>query len=270
MLITDAISRVRAEIGDPLQPFLTNSLGDGLTSLYDLPKQNLDASTITATIVNGATTTLLNSQTDYVLNTELGFIQLTNPVPNGANLIIQGMAWALFTDEELETYINDSVNQHCYNQFIEIRSHDKRGFIMYREVPKNLDNLPSIEEPLIVMLSTYNVLWVLANDAATDANIQTAEGTNIDRVSRYRQLMDHIMMLEDRYQRYCGQLNVGAFRIETLKLRRVSRTTGRLVPLFKEREYDDHAWPLRELPQIDRHNADGSGIPSPLWNASGY
>lgn len=270
MLMSDAISRVRLEIGDPLQPFLTNSLGDGLTTLYDLPKQHLDAITITVTQISGANTTVLANGPDYTLNTELGFIQLNKPVPNLANLLVQGMAWAMFTDDELTTYIQDSVNQHCFNQIIEERYRDKRGFISYRETPKNLTNLPEVEEPLIVMLATYNTLWVLANDAATDANIQTVEGTNIDRVTRYRQLMDHIMDLESRYQRYCGLLNVGAFRIEMLKLRRVSRTTGRLVPLFKEREYDDHTWPTRELPQVDRHDTDGSGIPSPLWNASGY
>jgi len=270
MQMSDAITRVRLEIGDPLQPFQTNSLGDGMTTLYDLPKQHLDDSTINVILINGASTTMLANGPDYTLNTELGFLQLAIPVPNLATLIIQGQAWAMFTDDELRTYIQDSVNQHCFNQFIEERYRDKRGFITYRETPKNLTNLPAIEEPLIVMLSTYNTLWVLANDAATDANIQTVEGTNIDRISRYRQLMDHIMTLEQRYQEYCGQLNVGVFRIETLKLRRVSRTTGRLVPLFKEREYDDHTWPTRELPVVDRHNSDGSGIASPLWNSSGY
>lgn len=270
MLTTDLISRVRDEIGDPLQPFLTNSLGDGMTTLYDLPKQNLDPSLITVTIVNGASTTVLIQDIDYTIFTELGYVILKNPVPNNANLIVQGQAWAMFTDDELTTYINDSANQHCFNQFIEERYRDKRGFITYRDTPKNLSNLPTIEEPLIVMLATYNVFWVLANDAATDANIQTAEGTNIDRVSRYQQLMNHIMMLEDRYQRYSALLNVGAFRIETMKLRRVSRTTGRLVPLFKDREYDDHRYPVREIPVIDSHDVDGSGVPSPLWNAQGF
>jgi hypothetical protein len=130
-------------------------------------------------------------------------------------------------------------------------------------------NLPSVEEPLLIMLSTINVLWVLANDAATDANIQTAEGTNVDRTSRYRQLMDHIVELQERYERYSGQLNVGVFRAETLRVRRVSRTTNRLIPIFTDREYDDHSWPTRELPDIDSHNQDDSGIPSPLWNAQG-
>jgi len=270
MYMHEAIRRVRLEIGDPLQPFMTNSLGDGLTSLYDLPKQNIDKDSVTVTLVNGASTQVLTNNVDYTIDDVLGFLQLTNPVPNGAMLLTQGKAWGMFTDHELRTYIMDSVRQHTHGQYRTERFHDKRGFITYREDEKLLEDLPQIEEPLIVMLSTYNVLWVLANDAATDANIATAEGTSIDRVSRYRQLMDHIMTLEERYQRYCGLLNVGAFRIEMLKLRRVSRTTGRLVPLFAEREYDDHRWPDRQLPQIDKPDMDDSGIPSPLWNASGY
>jgi hypothetical protein len=127
-----------------------------------------------------------------------------------------------------------------------------------------------IEEPLLVMLATVNVLWTLANDAATDTDIQTAEGTNVDRLGRYRQLIGHIGELTDRYQEYCGQLNVGMYRTETRKLRRVSKTTGRLVPLFEDREYDDSRWPVRMLPNIDRNDVDDSGIPSPLWHSMGY
>lgn len=270
MLMSDMINRVRLEIGDPLQPFMTTSLGDGMTSEYDLPKQNIDEGSVTVTIVNGASTTVLNPDTDYTINDQLGYLQLSSPVPNNATLIVQGNAWAMFTDDELTVYIQDAVNQHTQGSTITERYRDKRGFITYRDDEKTLWNLPAIEEPLVVMLATYNVLWVLANDAATDANISTAEGTSIDRVSRYRQLMDHIDTLQERYQTFSGLLNVGAFRIETLKLRRLSRTTGRLVPLFKEREYDDHRWPTRELPQIDAHDEDNSGVPSPLWNSSGY
>lgn len=270
MDVNDMITRIRTEIGDPLQPFMTNNLGDGFTQLYDLPKQNIDPDSLVAYIVSGASTTTLNPDTDFDLNSELGFIELSNPVPNGATLITQGNAWGMFTDSDLTTYIAESVRQHTHGRTITERKWSKQGWITYREEPVNLSNLPPIEEPLLVMLTTINVFWTLANDAATDANIQTAEGTNVDRTGRYAQLMGHIADLQERYERYSGQLNVGVFRDEVLKLRRFSRTTGRLVPLFREREYDDHRWPQRELPQIDIHNEDDSGIPSPLWNASGY
>ena len=269
MQLTDMISRVRLEIGDPYQPFKTSTLGDGMTSLYDLPKQNVDEGSFTITIANGATITELADGTDFTINDDLGMVELTNPVPNGAVLIMQGNAWGMFTDEDLEIYINDSVNQHTYNRSITERIRTSQGFITYRKMPMTLMNLPAIEEPLVVMLSTINVLWTLANDASTDTDIQTAEGTNVNRIARYRQLMDHITELQERYERYCGQLNVGVFRWETLRIRRVSRTTNRLVPVFTDREYDEHTWPQRELSDIDQHNADPSGIPSPLWNAQG-
>jgi hypothetical protein len=269
MQLTDMINRVRLEVGDPYQPFKTSTLGDGMTSLYDLPKQNLDPVSFTVTVVNGASLNELVLGTDFIINDELGMVELTTPVPNGATLIMQGNAWGMFTDDDLMTFVNDSVNQHCYNRVIEERIRTSQGFIAYRNTPMTLTNLPVIEEPLLVMLSCINVFWTLANDASTDTDIVTAEGTNVNRIARYQQLMSHIADLQERYERYCGQLNVGVFRWEVLRLRRVSRTTNRLIPVFTDREYDDHTWPTRELSPVDQHNADDSGIPSPLWNAQG-
>ena len=54
--VTDLISRVRAEIGDPPQPFRTTALGDGRTQWYDLPKQQIQDIT-EAAIVAGASFT---------------------------------------------------------------------------------------------------------------------------------------------------------------------------------------------------------------------
>lgn len=270
MKMNEAIRRLRMEIGDPPRSFSSTYLGDGMTSDYDLPKQNIDIDTLSVQVLDGATLTTLGNGPDYQISSEQGFLQLTNPVPYGAKLIAQGTAWGLFTDRDLRGFIEDSVHQHCHGRTITERMRTFQGFISYREEEINLYNLPEIEEPLVITLATINVFWTLANDAATDTDIQTAEGTNVNRLGRYRQLMDHIQDLTEKYERYCGQLNVGLYRNEVVKLRRLSRTTGRLVPIFKEREYDDHRWPTRELPQIDSHDEDDSGIPSPLWNASGY
>lgn len=270
MQMHEALWRLRIEIGDPPRSFQTNSLGDGMTSDYDLPKQNIDVDTLSVSIVNGAVVSYLVNGPDYQVNSNQGFLQLTSPVPAGAVLITQGTAWGLFTDRELGRFVKDSVNQHCHGRTTKERMRTFRGFISYREMPIELNNLPQIEEPLLIMLCTINVLWTLANDAATDTDISTAEGTNVDRLGRYRQLISHISELQERYERYCGQLNVGAFRMETRKLRRVSKTTGRYVPTFEDREYDDARWPVRELPGIDSNDVDDSGIPSPLWNSQGY
>jgi hypothetical protein len=309
--MTDLIARVRAEIGDPPQPFRTTALGDGQTQWFDLPKQNISAIT-TAEIVNGASLTALTdcsaaaawssatayttgqlvtyqngfyqavqnstNQTPtnatywsnitasaYTINDGLGQIQLGAFLPNNATLIMAGNSWSLFTDAELTTYLTESVNQHCYGRTIKTRLLDFRGFIDYQEVPIGLSNLPPIEMPLVVMLATINVFWTLANDVASDVNVHTAEGTSIDRSAQYQQIMSQIGAMTQRYQDLCGQLNVGVYRAETMTLRRSSRTTGRLVPLFTEQEYDDHTLPTRQLPPVDKRYEDGSGIPSRFY-----
>lgn len=269
MKIEEALRRLRMEIGDPSLSFKSNYLGDGLTTDYDLPKQNIDIHSTVVAITNGATIITLQNGVDYFLNEHQGYLQLINPVPFGATITVTGNAWGLFTDRELAKFIDDSVRQHCAERTIKERMRTYRGFISYRETPMILNNLPLIEEPLLVMLATINVLWTLANDAATDTDIVTAEGTNVNRLGRYRQVIGHIAELQERYERYCGQLNVGAFRTVTRKLRRVSLTTGRLVPIYEDREFDDVRWGVRLLPQIDTYDEDDSGIPSPLWSSSG-
>lgn len=206
--------------------------------------------------------------TAFTVNAALGKILLAQPIPINATLIASGTSWALFSDDDLYRIILESCHQHVYGSVIEERYRDAHGFIRYRETPKSLLNLPAIEEPLVVILSVINCFWAMTNDSASDANVQTAEGTVIDRTTRYQHLMQQIQAETDRYMDYCGQLNVGLYRAETLQLRRTSKTTGRLVPLFTPREYDDARWPVREIPAIDRRNQDNSGVPSPLWSSN--
>ena len=133
MYMHEAIRKIRIEIGDPPRSFATNSIGDGMTSLYDLPKQNIDLNVFQVSIVNGSTTQVLVNGPDYQVNAHQGFLTLSSPVPFGANLITQGRAWGLFTDEELEYYVKTSSRQHCYGRTVKERMRTFRGFISYRE-----------------------------------------------------------------------------------------------------------------------------------------
>ena len=318
---SDVISRVRTEIGDPLQTFNTNALTDGVSILYNLPKQQLDSIGVVA-IVNSSvytaytdvssalpwstssayttgalvslnsgqyyfqaaqnstgTTPQSNGTSNaywtaisshaYIINMQLGQVQLIQPAPVNCQLIINGTCWSLFSDGELTTYVNDAVAEHCFNRTIQERFYDQLGRITYADIPMNLSNLPAIEFPLVSTLAIINTYWALANDTATDFNVQTAEGTNINRTAQYNQILNQIEQLTKRYRDYCGQLNVGLYRTDVFELRRTSYTTGRLVPLFKPSEYDDHRWPTRILPERRRMNEDNSGIASPLWNGTG-
>jgi hypothetical protein len=207
-----------------------------------------------------------NSQIVYTLDSMNGIIQFSQPIPLNATMTVSGQAWGMFTDEDLESIIHEASRQHCQGQTLTERFRSVQGFITYRDVPKDLHHLPKIEESLVVTLADVKAMWILATDAATDVNVATAEGTNIDRSARYQQLMMHIGNLTEAYTQWCGQLGVGLYRIESLNLRRVSYTNNRLVPIFRDREYDDHRYPVRELPPIDRREEDTSGVPSPIWN----
>jgi hypothetical protein len=324
---TTALLLIRRDIGDPSETFLTNTLGDGMTLLFDLPPQNVNpigllvqytqnsvTTVIQPTVVPGTATydsptgssnfaawsnvptyqpgalvtylgnyyqcQISNANTApntnsgiwgfplivYTLDGVNGMLQFNTPIPNEATIIVTGQAWGMFSDMDLTTILDDATRQHCMGQTITERYRTSEGFITYRDAPKTLANLPALEENLVVTLADIDALWILATDAATDVNIQTAEGTNIDRSARYSQLMTHIQNLRQKYEVWCGQLGVGLFRSEVITIRRVSYTNNRLVPIFREREYDDHRYPVRELPQIDRRDEDTSGIPSPVWN----
>ena len=210
--------------------------------------------------------TVWNPVTVYTLDSMNGTLTFNQPPVLGATLRVQGQAWGMFTDVDLTTIVEQATWEHCEGQTLTERYRSSQGFITYRDTPKTLYNLPKREEMLVVTLADIEAFWNLASDAASDVNVDTADGTNIDRAARYSQLMQHIEMLTAKYTTRCAQLGVGLFRIETMNLRRVSRTNNRLVPIFRDREYDDHRYPVRELPQIDRRDEDTSGVPSPVWN----
>lgn len=260
------IDRVRLELGDTGAPFSDTFLGTGLVSNYDLTDFNVWQ--VNAVWIKNQVATPLTANTDYTLNSQEGRIFLIgapNPLPQGDTLIVSGFAGGMFSDQELEVFVNDAVLQHTAGRSIKQRFRDSFGFIRYSEVPMDLSNLPDIEGTLVAMRATIDALWALATDASTDIDISSADGTTVPRSERYRQLRQQIDGMTERYNQLCAMLNVGLNRIEVGRIRRVSDTTNRLVPIFRDREYDDYRLPERQLPPIDDDNPDTSNIPSPIF-----
>ncbi|WP_369042240.1 hypothetical protein [Streptomyces sp. Midd1] len=264
------LRRVRAEVGDFAAPFVDTFIGGDELSSYDLSEVNVTSVTAKLVSASPASSTDLIQDSDYVLNPAEGSILLINPacspLRHGQTLIVRGQSDGMFTDADLTTYVTDAMNQHTYGRTLRTRYRDDRGNIKYDDEPVDLDNLPPVEEPLVAYLATINVLWTMATDASSDIDVNTSEGTFVPRSQRYRQLMEHIGELQGRYNSLAQQLNVGLGRIEMFQLRRIARTTNRLVPIFQSREYDDTSMPERLLPQVDGDEYDDeSGIPSPLY-----
>ncbi len=269
MDLIELIRRVRNEIGDQPHPFRSVAQGDGVTYWLDLLEPQINQIGFSITVIQGADTTVLASPGDFTVDAANGQVMLTSPLPLGSQAVITGTTYGMYSDNELLDPLRDALRWHCQGRSISERYNDRHGFITYRETPIGLLNLPPEEELPLVVLCTMNVYWQLADDMALDVNVQTAESTAIDRTARYSQVMHHIQELDTRYKELCSVFNIGPYRMETLNLRRVSQTTGRLVPLFKSREYDSHMYPQRLLPPIDGRYPDNSGIPSQLFYGAG-
>lgn len=265
----DLLNRIRLEIGDQSEPFRQTYRGTGFQNQFDLPAERVSATglsvfkTYPQTLVN--TTLVLN--TDFTLDDVNGIISLTAPLEKDWMLTAQGDAFGMFTDLELGEYLADAIIQHTSgNEHDTVRYRDSHGFIRYDKVATTLANLPAIEELPVVVLASQFALWTLLTDAATDIDITSAEGTHIPRSQRFAQLESMIAALTDRYKSMCALLGVGLYRVEVTNLRRVSRQTGRLVPVYVEREYDENTLPERIVPNVDTRDADPDGPPSPAGN----
>lgn len=262
--MTDLICRVRGELGDRLLPFRDTIRGTGDVSQYDLSAQNITTTDLSLVTVAGTTQTVLNTPADYVLDDVNGIVDLTTPLPLNTLLLVSGNSYSLFSDDELTQKVTDALAQHTRGRTISVRYMNPEGFIRYDERPVDVSNLPTEEELLVVLLATVEALWTLSTDAATDINVETSDGTHVDRGQRFEQLQTQIAATTDRYQMLSEKMGVGLFTIQVGNLRRVSRTTNRLVPLFREQEYDDYSLPKRILPPIGptHEDDDESGIPS--------
>lgn len=269
----EIIARVRTELGDLLEPFRQTYRGDGFQNQFDLPAQRVttngmqvwttDAITDPDNPVN--TTLVLN--TDFTLDADNGILLLNDYLAKDVLLTVQGYSSGMFTDDELQQFVRDAVLQHTSGGETDTtRYRDSHGFIQYKRVAVTLANLPEVEILPVALLATVNCLWTVLTDATLDVDITTSEGTHIPRSQRYAQLQSTIAMATDRYKDLCMLLGVGLYSIEVGNLRRISRQTGRLVPIYVEREYDENQLPVRIVKEIPARDADPDGPPSPAGN----
>lgn len=257
------LARVRTELGDFGSEFRDTFLGTGELDVYDLSAVNVSQVTVRAFM--GASSPMLRSPEDFTLDARAGRVLLAGgyaPLADGTRLVVEGRGGGMFADEDLAQLLNEALLQHTNGRTSRARYRDEHGFIRYRDEAVTLETLPSVEELPLALLVVVNALWVLATDSAGDVDVITPDGTHVNRQQRYEQIVHQIGLVQDRYDDLCRQLGVGLSRIEMFDLRRVSRTTGRLVPVFKEQEYDDYSLPKRKIPSVDSRDEDASGIPS--------
>ena len=233
--LVDLVSRVRLDLGDMPKQFNYTSTGDGTNKDFDLKYKPVEPTTLLVTVNNVVKTT----PTDYTLEKDLGIIHFVTAPANALAVKVTGTAYRYFSDSDIERFVNTAVEQHTFERT------DGYGSQM------TILLLPAVEEYPLAILSTIEALWALATDSAFDINISSPDGVMIPRSDRYRQLTQMIQARTDQYKQLSSALNIGIWRIEMGTLRRVSRLTNKLVPMYLAQEIDDSRKPERVFIQND-------------------
>lgn len=234
-VLTDLISRVRLELGDQPKQFTKTFTGDGSTTDFSLAIKPVDIYTL-AVYVNGSA---VANPAGYTVEADQGVIHFVHTPPANAAILITGTVFRYFTDDDICLFVNTAVTQHVYNRTNGNGSQMTIGLI------------PAVEEYPLAILATIEALWALATDASFDIDINAPDGVSIPRSERYRQLTQTIQNRWEQYKQLCSALNIGLWRIEMGTLRRVSRTTNKLIPVYMAQEIDDSRKPERVYIQND-------------------
>ena len=152
---------------------------------------------------------------------------------DGTQFLVSGTYYRYFTATEIQTLVNTAFEQHTAHHT------DALGRQM------TLANLPTMEEYPVAIYAVSLALYTLATDASFDIDIQAPDGVSIPRSERYRQLMEMIDVRKQQYRELCMQLGIGMYKVDIFTLRRISKMTGRYVPVYRPQEVDDRSFPQR-------------------------
>ena len=230
--ISSLVDKVRLELGDIGKSFVTQFVADGTTDRFQLHYFPLDAEQVHV-YKNNVDITLAST-----VEESTGILVLDDVPASGDTLSVSGNYYRYFTAAELTSLVTSAVEQHSAGHT------DSLGRKM------TVDTLPLVEEYPVTVYATTLALYTLATDAAFDIDIQAPDGVTIPRAERYRQLMEMINTRQAQYKDLCVQLGVGLYRIDVFTLRRVSKATGRYVPVYIPQEVDDRSYPQRVDDQL--------------------
>jgi len=231
------LAQVRFMLQDTPTTFRDDFVGDGSARKFDLTAGVVNAAGL---VVTTSTAGPLVAGTGYVLDAKAGLVTFTVAPPLNAAISVEGTYFQIFTDAEIISAINTAWLQH---------THERLGPL---GLPLEMIDLPPVEEYLVAVLAVIQLLWVMITDAARNIDVLVPDGVTIPESQRFNFLMQILSMWQEKYSEMANALGVGMFRIEMSTLRRVSRTTNRLVPVYVAREYDDRTFPERVYPPIDR------------------
>lgn len=255
--------RLRLELGDFEEPFQASVQGDGMTRRFDLPVEVIETVGLTVMTTAPGGNPVPVALADFQLNTQSGIITLSQPLPDDALLTVTGAHFQFFADAELDGFIRSAALKHTHTDSALQVYRDPNGFKHFLYADATVDTVAPVEYHLLALLAATEALEVIRTDGAYDINVTTAEGTSLPREDRFRNIGELIAAKQATYDSLASKLGVGIGRVEVFTLRRVSRTTGKLVPVYVDREYDDVRTPPIRVFAPRNTGVGGSGFAQP-------
>jgi hypothetical protein len=254
----------RLRLRDLPRPFLVRQTCSGAAWRFELPIENVERDSLQVVLTDTTSqgTVGLTVDQDFYLDDHGGVMTFTQAPPQGLLLVAQGTFYRDYLPSELDLYIRTAYIQHTYGMdpsgTLDVGfppppgppQLNSAGQPITYGYPQPL-RINEVEEYPISILVTIMALWDMAVGAAQQHDVHTPDGVTIPISQTFQQITAMIGQLQQQYLTLSSALGVGLYRITMSKLRRTSRTTKRLVPVFRSKEYDDITWPQRELPALD-------------------
>jgi hypothetical protein len=201
---------------------------------YQLGHPNIDTNSLyVARYVPGSGSASVIASVDYALDERNGILRLATTPPANNSIMVEGYYYEWLTPNDLQFFAKMSVNKH----------------ISTLHVP--LEALSDVVIDVIGMATVVEALWSLLTEFSRDIDVITSESVHIPASQRFRMVQSLLGQWEEEYRKAAKALNIGLERMEIFTLRRVSRTTNRLVPLYRSKELGDYG-PMEQLfPPID-------------------
>ena len=175
----------------------------------------------------------LTAVTEWTCDGRNGLLKFNDATYQGQRVVIAGYHYEWFLNEDLEYSVSQVVAEHTFQR------HDITS----------LAQLSTVELDVIAMGAVVRSLWWLVTEFSTDIDVNSPEGMFIPARQRYQQVWQMLEYWEKQYDERAKSLNVGLQNIDVFVLRREAKMTGRLVPIYRPREDDDHSPPERVYPQ---------------------
>lgn len=198
--------------------------------VVDLGRPNIDTTTLW---VRNQPQMGSQETVTYTVDARNGILRISDDLQATDTLMVEGYYYEWLTPSDLSFYAGMAINLNTHN------------------LRTPLENMAPAVVDVIGIHTLVQALWGLMSEYSRDIDVITSESVHIMASQRYRMVSSLLQYWTEEYNTRAKALNIGLERLEVVTLRRVSRTTNRLVPIYKPREVGDYGPIERVYPEID-------------------